>query len=109
VSENGSGPRYEVVYEETFRDSLARIGIPWRLFESLVKHGVDTFLARNPYEERSTHEVTGTGGYRMLWTEREFGDIPPLAIAFRVDDLERKVFIVGADPVWGEEDLVPEA
>jgi hypothetical protein len=99
---------YVVCYEETFCQSLARMGLNFQIFESLARHGVDTFLARDPYDERSSHEVTGTGGYRMLWTERDFGDLPAMAIAYRVDDIARKIFIVGADPVSAGDDFPPE-
>lgn len=102
-----SNGHYVVSYEGTFRDSLERMGLSFAVFEGLAKHGIDTFLGRDPYEERSTHEVTGTGGYRMLWTERNFGDLPAMAIAYRIDNIARTVFIVGADPVWTDEDLPP--
>jgi hypothetical protein len=103
ASEDGL-PRYEVCWEDTFRDSLARIGTPWRIFENLARPGIDTFLARDPYEEDSTHPFTGTD-YRALWTERDFGDIPAMLIAYRVDDIARKVFIVGAEPVSAGDDF----
>ena len=99
-------PRYEVHYEETFHQSLGRVGINWALYENLARPGIDTFLAIDPYEAESTHPVPGTD-YRFLWTEIRFVDLPPMLIAYEVDDINRQVSIVGAEAVWGDDDLVP--
>ena len=101
-----AGGAYTVEYEDGWYASLARLHISIKVFENLVKHKLDTFLALDPYDEGSTRHVPGTA-HRQLVTEYEFGDIPAMLVAYRVEPIERKIYVTGAVRDYSDADLFP--
>lgn len=95
---------YAPLWEDGFERSLIRMGLTLQMFENLGgKRGVSTLLETDPFEPKSTFEISGTD-HRYLWTRIPFPDLPAMLIAYSVDPLTREIRVKGAEAVW-EEDL----
>jgi len=99
---------YDVVWDDGFERSLARLYLTWRQWEELGgRKGVEDFLGANPYEPEGTREMPGTDGARFVQTKDRAPDLPELLVAYRVDAIKREVTVIGANPAWGEDSFPP--
>jgi hypothetical protein len=54
---------YEIIWDEGFERSLARLYLTWHQWETLGgMKGIEDFLGSNPYDEAGTAEMAGTDG-----------------------------------------------
>lgn len=98
--------KYAPTWDPGFERSLIRMGLNFRQFEGLGgKKGVSFLLETDPFEEKSTFEIAGTG-HRYLRTKFRVPDLPAMLIAYEIDTISRSVTVKGAEPEW-EDYLVP--
>jgi hypothetical protein len=98
---------YEIFWEPTFELSLTRIGLSLEMFERLGRDGVALLLGHDPFESKSTFEISGTG-HRYVSTRFRWPDLPAMLIAYIADPVARVVTIKGAEQIWDDDELVPE-
>ena len=96
---------WEIYWEHSFERSLAAMGLTLEIFEKLGRDGLAALVHADPYEAKSTFELVGS--YRYMNSRERFPDLPPMLIAYRVDDGERTVFITGAKKIWDDDDYEP--
>jgi hypothetical protein len=96
-------PPFEPIYEPSFAEARARLGLSGASFDSRFAD-VERHLA--DYPRSSATKAPEHEGIWMLRTKEAFPDIPPLIVYYRVTEQPNRIVYLSLSPDWSKPDVI---